>query len=62
MTETPQGVELSVVGVLQRRDGMSESEAQEVLADLQTRMWEGEDPEDLLFEIGLEPDYLFDLF
>ena len=48
--------------VLIRRDGISEAEAKELIASARARMWDGEDPEDILFEdFGLEPDYIFDL-
>mgnify|MGYP003341253014 CR=1 FL=1 len=41
--------------------GYSKSEAQEELRDMNQRMHQGEDPEEILYEIGLEPDYVFDL-
>ena len=44
-----------------KRDNMSESEADELIEDMNARMHQGEDPEELLYEIGLEPDYVFDL-
>ena len=47
--------------VLMRRDEMSASEADELIAEMQERVMEGENPEELLYEIGLEPDYFFDL-
>lgn len=51
----------SVVMILMRRDGMTRNEAQDVLDDLKSRAMDGEDPEELLHEIGLEPDYIWDL-
>lgn len=36
-------------------------EAQEVISEMRERMFNGEDPDDLLYEVGLEPDYVMDL-
>lgn len=48
--------------ILMRRDAMSAEEALDTIADLRRRICNGEDPEELLqAELGLEPDYLFDL-
>lgn len=47
--------------VLMNRDEMSAEEADEMMAEMRDRIAEGEDPEEVLFEIGLEPDYIFDL-
>ena len=52
--------------VLMKRDGMSETEADELIAeckeDMNQRLTEGEMPDDICEEwFGLEPDYLFDL-
>ena len=48
--------------VLMGRDGISSKEADEVIADAKQRVWDGEDPEEVLAdEFGLEPDYIFDL-
>lgn len=48
--------------VLMRRDNMSALEALDTIADLRRRVCGGEDPEELLHsELGLEPDYLFDI-
>ena len=48
--------------VLMERDGMTPKEADEVIADAKQRVWDGEDPEEVLEdEFGLEPDYIFDL-
>lgn len=38
-----------------------ESEVDEAIAEMYQRMQEGENPEDILYEEGLEPDYVFDL-
>jgi hypothetical protein len=47
--------------ILVTRDELSSQEAKEVLTELRERFNEGEDPDELLYEIGLEPDYLFEL-
>lgn len=47
--------------VLMKRDEMTPEEADELISEMKERMYEGEDPEELLYEIGLEPDYVFDL-
>ncbi len=52
----------SLIEVLIRRDGLSTSEAQDLIDDARYRVADGEDPEEILFEeFGLEPDYIFDL-
>ena len=52
--------------VLMRRDGMSEEEADDLIAeakeDLNDRLYKGEYPDDICQEyFGLEPDYLMEL-
>jgi len=52
--------------VLMKRDGMSETEADELIAeckeDMNQRLTEGEMPDDICEEyFGLEPDYLMEL-
>jgi len=47
--------------VLTERDGLTQEEADEQIAEMRKRMLEGEDPEELLWEVGLESDYIFDL-
>jgi hypothetical protein len=51
----------SVESILMRRDGMTRDEAREMIRDMQQRAADGEDPEELLHEIGLEPDYVWDI-
>lgn len=43
------------------RDGMSAHEAYEEVKEMRQRVIDGEDPEEMLYEIGLEPDYIFDI-
>lgn len=37
------------------------AEAKEIIKEMRERVYEGENPEEILYEIGLEPDYVFDL-
>ena len=50
-----------LVKVLMDRDGISKKEAQEIRKEMMERVWDGEDPEEVLYEEGLEPDYVFDI-
>ena len=36
-------------------------EAREIIAEMRERVADGEDPEDVLYEYRLEPDYVFDI-
>ena len=47
--------------VFMTRDRMSCNEAAAKVEEMRSLVWEGEDPEDLLWEEGLEPDYIMDL-
>lgn len=47
--------------VFKVRDGMTEAEALFEIEDMKGRVLEGENPEDVLYEYGLEPDYVLDL-
>ena len=52
----------SLKQVLMQRDGMNDVEANQEIKDLRSRVFEGENPETILFEeYRLEPDYIFDL-
>jgi hypothetical protein len=47
---------------LMNRDNMTSAEAADTIAGLRRRVHDGEDPEELLHdELGLEPDYVFDI-
>lgn len=39
----------------------SESEVDEAIASMKEEVLAGADPEEILYEVGLEPDYIFDL-
>ncbi len=51
----------SLKEVLMNRDEMSSKEADEMINEMHERVLNGEDPSEILYEIGLEPDYVFDL-
>ena len=51
----------SIVDILVQRDGMIRGDAENELADMRERVMQGEDPEEILYEIGLEPDYILDI-
>lgn len=44
--------------VLMSRDGLTEEEAEKAIACMRAEIEEGADPEELLYDIGLEPDYI----
>ena len=51
-----------IIDILIERDNMSKQEAFDTFRELRDRLiFDGEDPTDLLHEIGLEPDYIMDL-
>lgn len=50
-----------LIQIFMERDGMSRSEAKELLEDMRSEVADGADPEDVLYENGLEPDYIFEL-
>ena len=47
--------------VLMRRDGLTADEAREQVEEMHQDILNGADPEELLYDIGLEPDYIFDI-
>jgi hypothetical protein len=51
----------SLVEIFMYRDNLTEHEANELVSEMKDQVRNGENPEDVLFEEGLEPDYLFDL-
>jgi hypothetical protein len=52
----------SILEILMRRDGLSWSEAMDMIQEAKQMIREGSDPEEILhYEFGLEPDYIFDL-
>lgn len=56
----------NVIQIIMRREGISFEDAKEMVIDCKNAILEGielgEDPEEIIAqELGLEPDYLFDL-
>ena len=51
----------TVKEILMCRDDLTEEEAEDQLDEMKQRVIEGEDPEEILYEIGLEPDYIWDI-
>ena len=43
------------------REDCTQEEAEEVIQEMKERVREGEDPEEVLFDEGFEPDYIFDI-
>lgn len=46
---------------LMEHDDLSEAEAEDIICEMRERVFDGEDPEEILYENGLEPDYVFEL-
>ena len=51
----------SIKEILNTRDGYDRDEAAREFNVMQNRVAAGEDPEDVLYEYGLEPDYADEL-
>ena len=48
--------------ILVERDGLSDQEANEQIANAKLRVLEGENAEEILeYDFGVEPDYVFDI-
>lgn len=54
-------MELDLIKVFMERDGMDEAEAEDLVEEMRDRVAAGEDPEEVLREQGLEPDYIFEI-
>jgi hypothetical protein len=55
-------MEINLKKVLMQRDGMSGVQADQEIKELRSRVFNGENPEEILFnEYRLEPDYIWDL-
>jgi hypothetical protein len=51
-----------IVKILIERDGMDKNDAKEIVDAMKGAVECGANPEKLLQQLGLEPDYIFDLF
>lgn len=52
---------MELVKIFMKRDSLTEKEAKALVREMRERVWEGENPEEVLYDEGLEPDYIFDL-
>lgn len=52
---------MKLLTILMKRDNLSKAEALAQIEEMQQAVLEGENPEELLHEMGLEPDYIFDI-
>lgn len=52
---------MKLVNVLANKFDISVEEAELEMKDMMNRVFDGEDPEEILYEYGLEPDYVMDL-
>lgn len=50
-----------IITILMKRDELSLTEAKEIFRDMIDAVNEGDDPEEVLYEYNLEPDYVLDL-
>lgn len=46
---------------IMNREGCTQEEAEDLISEMKVRVLEGEDPEEVLFDEGFEPDYVFDI-
>ena len=44
-----------------QNEDLTETEALELIKGMRQQVLDGENPEDVLYDIGLEPDYVFDI-
>lgn len=47
--------------IFMRRDGMSSEDATQLIEEMREAVANGDDPEEILYAEGLEPDYIFDI-
>ena len=50
-----------LVRIFMRRDELTLEEATELVKEMRERVLDGENPEEVLYDEGLEPDYIFEL-
>jgi len=46
---------------IMNREDCTQEEAEALIRDMKERVQDGEDPEEVLFDEGFEPDYIFDI-
>jgi hypothetical protein len=52
---------MSLKEALMSGQGLTEQEAKHSIKEMRLMVFEGEDPEEVLYENGLEPDYIFEI-
>jgi hypothetical protein len=52
---------MSIKEALMQGQGLTEEEAKHSIKEMKIMVLEGEDPEEVLYENGLEPDYIFEI-
>ena len=52
---------MNLLKALMEGQDLTLEEAQELRKEMRQRVQDGEDPEEVLYEEGLEPDYFYDL-
>lgn len=52
---------MELIKIFMNRDGMTLSEAEEQVNWMKEQVAQGENPEDVLYDEGLEPDYILEL-
>ena len=52
---------MSLKEALMQGQGLTEKEAKHSIKEMKIMVLEGEDPEEVLYENGLEPDYIFEI-
>ena len=51
----------SLKTILMNREEISENEAKEMIEEMKEMVYEGENPEEVLYDYGLEPDYFLEI-
>jgi hypothetical protein len=52
---------MNIKQALMEGQGLSEDEAKHAIKEMKIQVADGEDPEEVLYENGLEPDYIFEI-
>ena len=52
---------MELLHVLMQNEDLTETEALELIKGMRQQVLDGENPEDILYDIGLEPDYVLDI-
>ena len=50
-----------LIRIFMNRDELTREEAESLVDELKERVYCGENPEDVLYDVGLEPDYIFEI-